>query len=212
MNFKNAFNTSFWLFPIALILFYLFEQIMDVFYGDRSFHVYILGVFLAFFALVILAIIKSFKAKSDSHWFAVAVAFLLVFFWLDIRSHTALLVQALKIKLRPQIFSECVKNATRILDGGAIGLCEHKSYEIWHAVITEAIIYDSSDQIAKNHAQRSHAWNQTAYTLFHRKVRLYHMGYKATKLFGHYYYVYFSTELQSDFEPGTLQKSPPANI
>jgi hypothetical protein len=74
-------------------------------------------------------------------------------------------------------------------------------YEIWHAVITEAIIYDSSDQIVNNHAHRSRAWNQTAYTLFHRKARLYDMGYKVTKLFGHYYYVYFSTELTSGFKP-----------
>lgn len=140
-----------------------------------------------------------------NNYAAVAVAFLLVFFWQDIRSHTPLLMHALKIKLQPQAFSECVKNATPIPDGGAIGVCESHCHDdgYWYTDLpyAEAIIYDSSDQIVNNHAHRSRAWNQTAYTTFHRKARIYDTGYKATRLFGHYYYVYFSTHLSGDFRP-----------
>lgn len=201
MSIKSLFKSKLWLFPLAYILFFLTEAIADVFYEHGVLYTYIIFVFLSFFVLFILALIKSFKTKSDIHWLAVVVAFLLVFFWQDIRSHTSLLMQSLKVNLNPQLFSECVKNATPIPDGGAIGICERKGYEIWYAVITEAIIYDSSDQIVNTYAHRSGAWNQTAYRLFHRKAKFSDMGYKATKLFGHYYYVYFSTDLKMDFGP-----------
>lgn len=206
MNTKKIFKSKLWLFPLGYILFYTIEAIADVFYEHGALYIYIIFIFLSFFILFILALIKSFKTKTNAHWLAVTVAFLLIFFWQDIRSHTPLLFQALKIKLRPQIFSECVKNATPIPDGGAIGVCEYRKYMIGTELgiytedITEAIIYDSSGNIINDHAHRSCAWNQTAYT-FRKKVPFGQNGYKATKLFGHYYYVYFSTHLSGDFRP-----------
>lgn len=174
----------------------MIQAISDVFYEHGAFYIYIIIVFLSFFVLFILATIKSFKSETETHWLAVVSAFVLVYFWQDIRMQTSLLMQGVKIVLRPQIFSECIKNATPISDGGAIGICDRKSYDLWHAVVTESIVYDSADQIVTDRAYRSAAWNQSAYRLFQEKAP--DMGYKATKLFGHYYYVYFSTDLPSD--------------
>ncbi len=196
MIFTQLFKSKLWLFPLAYVLFYLIEAIFDVFYEHGAFYIYILIVFLSFFVLFILATIKSFKSETETHWLAVVSAFVLVFFWQDIRMQTSLLMQGIKIMLRPQIFSECIKNAIPISDGGVIGICDRKSYDLWHAVVTEAIVYDSADQIVKDRTHRSTTWSRAAHRLFQENAH--DMGYKATKLFGHYYYVYFSTDLPSD--------------
>lgn len=196
---KTLFQSKLWLFPLGYILFFLIEAIADVFYGQKSLHLYIIFVFLSFLILMILAIVKSFREKSDVHWWAVVLAFLLLFFWQDMRENTSLLMRALKIQLMPQVFSECIRNATPIPLDGAIGICEYKRSEIWYAVNNETIIYDSSDQIIKKHANRPPAWNRTAFQLFDKKFH--NTGYTAKKLFGHYYYVYFSTALHSGFKP-----------
>lgn len=201
MSIKYLFKSKLWLFPLGYCLFFLVEAIADVFFGNKSLHKAFHFVEQSFFVLIILALIKSLLKKTNIHWLAIIVASILIFFAHDIRFHVYILSQSLRIKFSPNIFSSCIKNATPLADGGVIGVCEYTEQRaigtelgINTSYVSTAFIYDSSDQIIRNETKRTREWYLTVCS-FRKKVPFGRSGFHTTKLFGHYYYVVFNTEL-----------------
>ncbi len=196
-------KSKLWLFPLAYVLFFLTEAIADVFYSEVSLHKKFFLLEQSFLVLFVLAVIKSYRKKTNVHWLAVGVGFLIIFYAGDVRFRTYILAQSFRIKLNPRIFSQCVKNAISISGGGAIGVCEYTQLQaigtelgINTSYIVKSIIYDSTDQILINETQRSREWYQSAYVL-RKMVPFGRIGHRTEKLIGHYYYVVFNTDLET---------------
>jgi len=204
MQNPSKFKSKLWLFPLLFVIYFIADAVCDVFYNDNSLHPYIFLVFIAYAILAVLVGIQLLK-KNHKNVILLIVSSILVFFSFNIRFGIKLITEQYKVNLHSREFSRCAKNAVPIPGKGAIGVCDRKSYMVGTELginasqITEAIIYDSSDQIADNHAQRSTIWNRAAYSL-NKEVPFGLIGYKTYKLLGHYYYTVFDSSRNSDYQ------------
>lgn len=147
--------------------------------------------FLIVAVLISSALLKNklpYKKKLVAQFIVTVVIGLMTFYILELRYSTFLFFESLNLQFSKEFQSECVKRAFPIPDGGKISICKSKRYDPDTA---EAVIYDSSDQILKDYKHRTRDWNRTAFTL-RKKAPFGSLGFKATKLFDHYYYVHFS--------------------
>jgi hypothetical protein len=138
--------------------------------------------------IILLSLFSYFLFVSRLRSLSFAVALMLFGILFVLRNQAFWFTDITKLYIFHNYYGRCASSASNY-GVGVLAVCDHHDLDS----NVEAIIFDSGDEIAKPAAHRSSEWEKAANALV-PAVPFGIEGFTATKIYGHFYRVYFSPE------------------